>query len=481
MRWTDRLFGLLSTLVLARLLVPADFGLVAMAMVIVGLLDALLDLGVSAALIQRTGAREDEFSTAWTLRLLQALVSASLLMLAAPWVADYYGDPRVEAIVRVVAVTVIVAGFENIGVVSFQKNMEFGRDFRFFFYKRVLGIAFTIAAALLLRSYWALVIGSLFSRVVSVGLSYWVSLFRPRLTLSRFRELWSFSQWKVVGGVAEYLYGSLDRLVVGRRSDAATMGAYTVGQEIATLPTTELLAPLGRVMFPAFSAAKHNLVELRRLVTLSLSVQALVAIPAGVGIVLVAPDAVPLLLGENWHAAIPFTQLLALAGLATALEHSSGYLLLAMGQIRTLSGFYWARLSALALGIWLLAPMYEAMGVAIAKVVTAFLGLVVLQALGWRALPGFGPAVVLVNVWRPVVAAGLMAAVVVAMTTAMASEAPILRLMAAVGAGAGTYAVTVLSLWKLARSPAGGETYLISKWPRAERMLRGSAGTSARE
>src|SRR5262249_23312837 len=128
MRWTDRMLGLVSTLVLARLLVPADFGLVAMAMVLVGLLDVLLDLGVSAALIRDLGAGSEDFHTAWTLRLAQATVAALMLVACAPVAADYYDDERIVAILRAIAITVFVGGLENIGTVSFQRNMEFGRD-----------------------------------------------------------------------------------------------------------------------------------------------------------------------------------------------------------------------------------------------------------------------------------------------------------------------------------------------------------------
>src|SRR5262249_32961080 len=159
----------------------ADFGLVAMAMVLVGLLDVLLDLGVSAALIRDLGAGSEDFHTAWTLRLAQATVAALMLVACAPVAADYYDDERIVAILRAIAITVFVGGLENIGTVSFQRNMEFGRAFQFFFLKRVIGVAATITAAIVLRSYWALVIGSLVSRLAGVGVSYWVSGFRPRL------------------------------------------------------------------------------------------------------------------------------------------------------------------------------------------------------------------------------------------------------------------------------------------------------------
>lgn len=107
-----------------------------------------------------------------------------------------------------------------------------------------------------------------------------------------------------------------------------------MGEEIALMPTTELLAPLGRVMLPVFAAAKHDSSELLRVVTLALSVQMLIAVPAGIGIALVAGDAILVMLGRNWLGAVPFVQIIAVASIATALAHSAMYMLIATGRMR---------------------------------------------------------------------------------------------------------------------------------------------------
>ena len=172
MRWSDRLIGVISTLILVRLLVPADFGIVAMASIVVGLVDTLLDLGVGSALIQNRHAGRDEFDTAWTLRLAQSALAAIVLWFIAPYAAESFRDPRVLDVLRLMALTVLLGGFENIGIVSFQKNMEFGRDFRFFFLRRLSGFSATIVLAFLLHSYWAMVIGALVGRLAGVGLSF---------------------------------------------------------------------------------------------------------------------------------------------------------------------------------------------------------------------------------------------------------------------------------------------------------------------
>jgi len=282
MRWTDRLIGFVSTLILARILLPEDFGIVAMASVIVGLIDMLMDLGVGSALVQNKHAAREEFDTAWTVRLLQSVFVALLLWLAAPISAEYFRDERVLDVVRVMALTTLISSFENIGIVAFQKNMEFGRDFWFFFIRRITGFLVTIALAFWLHSYWAMVFGALAGRIAGVVVSYWMHDYRPRLSFSRLGKIWSFSQWILVRNFAFYGVMQIDKLLVGRRTDAATVGSYSLANDIAAMPTTELLAPISRVLFPVFVDVAHDAEKLRAAFCKAIGVQSLVALPAGV-------------------------------------------------------------------------------------------------------------------------------------------------------------------------------------------------------
>jgi len=463
MRWTDRLIGLFSTLILARLLAPEDFGLVAMAMVAVGLVDVLLDLGVVAALIQNRDATDDDFHTAWSLRLAQAIVAAVIVALCAPMVAQYFDDRRVTDVMRLIGLTVLIGGFENIGIARFQKDMEFGRDFKFFFWRRVIGAVVTLGLALWLRSYWALVLGSLATRTAGVLLSYLMHEFRPRLSFAKLRTLWSFSQWSIVLGSAQYLNNRLDQIAVGKRSDAATLGAYSVGDEIASLPTTELLAPLGRVMFPAFVNARQDNVEFRRIVHLSFSVQALLGVPACVGVALVATELVPLLLGDKWWRAIPFLQVLGFVGVVSSLTSSSHYALLALGRIRELAFYTVARLGLFATGLLISFPVIRPQGIAVLRLSVAALGLLGMMWLLHRAVPEMKPLEMLRGAVRPVLAAAFMVPAVLGAAWLLADSSLPALLAAKVAAGVFAYAATSVVLWRIAGLPDGAERYVLEQ------------------
>lgn len=471
MRWTDRLIGLVSTLILARLLVPEDFGIVAMASVVVGLIDTLLDLGVGSALVQNRDAAREEFDTAWTLRILQAAVAALAIWLAAPFAADYFRDPRVLDVIRLMALTILIGGFENIGIVAFQKNMEFGKDFQFFFFRRLAGFSVTMVLAFVFQSYWAMVVGALSGRLAGVALSYWLHDYRPRLTLVRVAKLWSFSQWVLVRNLGVYGQMQLDKFLVGRRTDATTLGAYTLADEIASMPTTELLAPLGRVLFPVFVKVADDAEKLRAVFCKAIGVQSLFALPAGVGLALVAEDAVLFLLGEKWRIAIPMVQTLALISVFSALSHSSAYLLLALGQVRLQAMLAWLQLILLATLALVFFPEAGAMGIAYVRLATTALGLFVFVAFVLHYVKAVRLSDFVAHTWRPLFATGAMALVL--------SNIPRFEWLPNVGqlclliaSGAMVYGLSIICTWRISGCAEGAETYLLEQVRMKERFFK---------
>lgn len=475
MRWTDRLIGLVSTLILARILTPEDFGIIAMASVLVGLVDVLLDLGVNMALIQNSNADDEDYNTAWTIRLIQSCAVTVIIFLLAPLAADYYRDPRVSDVTRLMALGMFVGGFENIGVVSFQKSMEFGKDFRFFFVRRVAGFAVTIALAVSLESYWAMPLGALAGRLTGVVLSYTMHPFRPRLSLSRFSRLWSFSQWALIRSIGVYFDSQFDRFLVGRMTDASTMGAYTLANEISAMPSTELLQPLGRVLFPAFVATKHDPFKLREAYLLALAVQAMLAIPAGVGLASVADRAVMVMLGEQWLAAIPFVQTLALVFSLGALTHAAGYLLITIGKIRTLSIFVWVQNIVFLVLAGLVFSSATALHIAQIRLgvstlgLLLFLGVILIEVRELRAFD------LLRVIWRPLAAAAVMA--LIDTLAPLPESLPLfIAFLLEVALGAVTYTVALITLWYISGRPRGAEAYILAKLKLTRLLPAGQPG-----
>lgn len=462
MRWSDRLIGLISTLVLARLLIPEDFGIIAMASLVIALADVVFDLGVHVTLIQNRAPLQEHFDTAWTLGLLQSAVATLALFLCAPFAAQYFHEPRVENVIKVLGLALVISGLENIGVVNFQKDMRFDKDFVFMFTKRLSGFIATIVCAWVLQSYWALVIGTVFGRTVGVACSYWIHPMRPRPSLSRVREILGVSQWLLARTTGIYFESQLHRMVVGRRDTAAMLGTYTMAGDISAMPSTELLMPINRVLFPAFVAVKDDPQELKRVYLLAQSVQSLIAIPASAGLALVAPEVVALMLGDKWLMAVPLVQIFALAYLAEAMLSSATYLMITLNHVKTLALFTWVQVGTFAGLAYVAFPSAGALQIAWLRLVLSGISDV---AFVWLLLRVFAPLRwmdLLRGVVRPLMAAGVMFVGLQAINSYWIHPALSLALLVKMLIGALLYATTVGLLWFATGCPPGAESYILN-------------------
>lgn len=464
MRWTDRLIGFISTLILARLLVPGDFGIIAMASLAVGLADVLLDLGVHVSLIRNQSARQEDFNTAWTLRLCQNTVAASLVFLSAPLVASYFKEPNVDGVMRWMALAMFIAGWENIGVVTFQKEMNFLTEFYFRFLRRFIGFVVTIIAAWLLRSYWALVIGTLAMRSSGVLLSYVMHPMRPRFSVSKMGEIFAVSQWVMFTSVGAYLNDQFHKIIVGQRTDAWTMGEYSLADDIACMPSEEILAPVNRVLFPAFARAAGEPRELKRLYLMAQSVQNLLAIPAAVGLIMVSEEMVRVLLGAKWMASIPYLQVLALVHIGSALTSSNGYVLIVLDRIRWNVYKVWTMLVTFAVLALLVFPHADAMELAWLRFsVGAVLAVVLSFWMLLHALPILHLRELLMTFVRPLIAAAGMALVLQLISPHFARLPTAVLLLTKCLTGALVYGMLVWLSWRVAGRPLGGESYVVDR------------------
>ena len=332
---TERSLGLVSTLVLARLLVPMDFGLVAMAMSVIALIELATAFGFELALIQRENPTKDHYDTAWTLNVTLGTSCASVTAALAYPAALFYEEPRLVMIMVALAASWAIQSFENIGVVDFRRNLQFWREFRFLTSKKLVAFATTVSLALLSQTYWALVAGTIAGRAAGVLLSYRMHPYRPSFCLAARRDLFSFSAWLFVTNILNFLEYRLAHFVVGRVHGPVALGLYTVGSEFAHLPSSELIAPINRAVFPGYSRMTGNLAELRQGFIDVIAVIAIVAAPASIGVAAAAKPLVLALFGNRWIEAVGLVQILALNGgiHAFASNHYSAYL--ALGQTRT--------------------------------------------------------------------------------------------------------------------------------------------------
>lgn len=457
MRFAVRSLGLISTVILARLLVPSDFGVVALATLLSGALEMMSALGIEAALITDQKASRDHYNTAWTLRVLRGLVmAAALAALAAP-MAAFFEEPRIEGPVYWLALAAFIQGFENIGTVNFLKHLKYDRDFVFFVAKKSLTVLVTISFAFLWRSYWALIAGIVAGKVLSLVLSYVMSPFRPRFSFAEWGDLFEFSKWNMPREFLMFLSDKVDTIFLGKLSGAGVLGFYTVAYEIAFLPITEFAGPVTRAMLPGLTRLTDDRAEFRRMLVDSITVSLAVALPIATGLCLVADPLTTVVLGSKWVEAIPLLQLLALASVGSVIYSNSTTAFLAVRRpdilARVVFAVFLIRVPAF---LWAIST-WGALGAAYCLLVMSlFQAAVRLGLLTWFSLVDF--AELSSKIWRSLVAVVVMAAAIAMLQeTLLATVHPIIDLLASAAMGIVVYTTVALGLWGVQGRPRGPE------------------------
>ena len=460
-RLADRAIGMLSTLLLARLLAPEDFGLIAMATAIGGLLDVLSAFSFDLALIQKKDTSRAHYDTVFTLNVLFGLGCCALMVALAWPAAHFYQEPRLVTVMLVLSLMYGVSAFSNVGVISFRKELDFRQEFIFIFARRAVTFIVTIGMALWLHSYWALLLGMCIGRAVTVWMSYRMSDFRPRLSLAAASELFHFSRWMLLNNCLGFLRHDGCTFVIGRYFGAAGLGIYTVAYEISNLPSTELVAPINRVTFPGFSKMGEQALISAAYFRL-LGMITLLILPVGIGIACVAEPLVQALLGERWLQAIPLIAILAISGAIGATQTNNASVWLALGRPHEVAIVQSCYLLVLFPTLYLCLRRYGVEGAGYAYLAAQLVD-VVMEMRTTRRLLGFGWEQVGKTVWRPLVAVGVMYVAVRQLDQALAPTTAWLRLGIDALAGATIYTATVTLLWHLSARPDSAERFCLQR------------------
>jgi len=476
----DRSIGIVSMVILARLLVPADFGLVAMATAIIAIIELLSAFNFDMALIQSQQATRAHYDTAWTLNVAMAAACALLVAAAAFPAGAFYGDSRLGPIMLWLALATWIRGFENVGVVEFRKELQLNREFELLLTRRIGVFLVTISIALATRSYWALVLGILTGSVGGVILSYVFHPFRPRFDLTARGELLHFSKWMVFSNVINTLASRAADLIIGKSLGPGPLGLFSLAHEISHLPSTDLSAPVNRAVYPGYAKVASDQAMLTTQFLGVLGLTALLTTPAAVGIAAVAPLLVPLLLGDAWAEAVPLMEILALSGLLVSLRTNAGYVFLALGRSELLTVMTAVRF-AIAVPALVVGTIYfGAKGAAWTILGTSIVMLPVTHCFMRRALQirwaEHGSVL-----WRPAIAALGMALLVREYLEwtehGFTVNNGVPALASAVVLGITIYVLFTGLLWALSGFPQSAEARLVSALQTFLRSLRGEAET----
>ncbi len=300
-----RLIGLVSLIVLARVLSPEDFGLVAIALIFLNFLESVTEIGGNSYVFSREKIDDQIIYTNWTMNLLIKGGAAVILAICAPFIAQYYDDGRLTPILLAFSLTVAINALVSPGVLEKHKRQEIGKLTAFNIAQRVVTAGCTIAIAMIFQTYWALVIGQMLNAVFQVSISYYVAPKKLSFSFTNVEQQWEFSKWLLPQSFLNFFKTQIDAMFVSSHFDKATMGGYNSMRYYAMIPSNMLIAPLTAPALTQLSEIKNNKdYFIKKLQVINLF-QVALCVPLAFLMITYSTDIISLVLGEKWSEYAP--------------------------------------------------------------------------------------------------------------------------------------------------------------------------------
>ena len=245
-----------SNLILTKILFPEAFGLMATAQVILSLIDLFTDLGIRTSLIQNeNGEKKEYLNTAWSISVSRGFIIFGILFLAAPFLSDFYNEPRLTMIIRMLSISIIVQAFSNPALSLLFRKLETLKQFYWEIGSQFTGFVLTIVIAILFPSVWAMISGYILTSIIRLILSYWLIPYLPKWEIAPAakKQLLSFGKHILVNTLTTWMFFNIDKLLVSKLFGVKEMGSYIIGLNIALVVEQMVIQLFYKIMFPTFS------------------------------------------------------------------------------------------------------------------------------------------------------------------------------------------------------------------------------------
>ena len=458
LRWSVRALGFLNTIIMARILMPADYGIVAMAFLILGLIQAILDFGIATALLRKHEVSRAEIDSAWTFKVIEGVIIGLLLAAASPIAVWYFSEPRLGPVLWILAACIVICSTANIGPTLAQKEFNFSLDFKIQLIQKLVGVIVTVIAGLLLKDYRALVIGIVAMYLVQLFLSYALHPYRPRWDTSRISEIWGVTKWLMFSGVGGYILSKGDELAAGRIGTTSEFGEYNVGADLGLMPVGEVGPAMLRALLPVLATIKDDVERTRSAVVKIVAALSTIIWPIGLGFAALAPQATQLILGDKWAGSAAFIAAFAFASvLRTALQPLNSLLIL-HGHTKTQMHIVWGEFLTFVIAAFLFVPSMHLLGLVYARIFGGFVNLA-LAAIYAKRFCQLNLKSVFMAMTRPVLGAVMLYFGVKAMVPYLPGT--LVQVLVSVLLGSTLYIAWSLLTWHFVGKPEGLESTVV--------------------
>jgi len=464
-RLITRCIDLATLVVLGRLLSPADFGLVAIAMSVIIIIEGVSDLPVLQALVRLPVLNKAHYDTGFTLGILRGALLALMLCVLAWPLARLYGDDRLIGLFCTLWIAPAGRSLGSPIFAEFHRRLDFRPVLAVDIVGKCLAFVTSVGLAWWTKSYWSIAAGTIMAPVSISIISHLVAPYRPRLTLVEWREFAGFLGWSTASSVVNAVNYQMDQLILARFVSPLQLGRFSMATNLANLPTQVVVGQVAGPLLVAFSIIREDTRRLAAAYQSSAVTMVAIGIPAMVGLSMIAEPGIRLVLGEQWLPAVDSLRWLSIAAIPYFFVSALGPLSMALNRTRI-----FLRLSSIEFCIKLPLNLFAAIYYGVPGVVAVRLAMALVIAgcsmFAVRELTGLSMRAQLFSPWRPILSGFLMALAIWPLLGWLADMhgalSLTLGLTVVVNLGAAVYFGSLFLLWRLADRPDGFEAKAIN-------------------
>lgn len=333
-RFSVQAIQVLLSLVIARLISPSDYGLIAMLTIFIAIAQAFVDSGLSNALIQKKEKSDIDYSTAFYSNIAIAIVIYIILFFCAPWIADFYNEPLLVELTRWIGLNLIISAFIIVQQAQLVINLKFKKQAKLSLFSVLISGGLGIYLAYRGQGVWALVFQTLSKNIINGALLWVTSRWRPMLQFSKssFKSLFGFGSKLLVGGLIHSLYTNVYSMVIGKIFNAKDVGLYNQAHNLASFAPNNITFMISRAVYPIECQLQDQNDRLKIIFIQYLRIAVLVIFPLMVGLSILSRPLINVLLTEKWDQASILLSIVCLAYMWQPIQSMNWQLLSVKGR-----------------------------------------------------------------------------------------------------------------------------------------------------
>jgi O-antigen/teichoic acid export membrane protein len=352
-RVVTRIIAFIRIIILARILVPSQFGVFGIATMALALLEIVTETGINVFLVQEKEDMKEYVNDAWLISIIRGILIAAFIILTAPYVVSFFNIQQSIGLLLLISIVPFVRGFINPSEVTFQKELQFNKEF--YFRTAIFGFDSLVAiiVCLITRSAVGLVYGLIAGAILEIILSFTIIKPIPALdfNLQKFMKIFHSGKWVTLYGVFNYAALKGDSIAIGKILGPGPLGIYQIGYTIASMPLSEIADVANRVTFPVYSKISEETQRLKEGFIKTTMLVSAISVMLGAVIFFFPRELFIMIFGQRWADTMIVLKPLAIYGAIRGISNTASSLFLALGKQRYVAGITFLRFAVLAITI----------------------------------------------------------------------------------------------------------------------------------